>query len=98
VKAMSWDSTAGTGGVIAIYADQNITLGAPIYADSSGYAGGAYFNNSGTCNFIQQAGTSYAYDITASSNNNGAYKGESVATILSRKMLPRVRPPMEWRR
>lgn len=83
VKALSWDSTTGTGGVIAIYADQNITLNAPIYADSSGYAGGIWYNNSGTCNFLQQAGTGYVFDITASSNLNGAYKGESAAVISS---------------
>lgn len=81
IKAASWDSVASTGGVIAIYADQDLTLNAPIYADSSGNSGGAYYNNSGTCNILQQAGTGYAYDITASSNLNGAYKGECVANI-----------------
>jgi len=83
VKAASWDSATGLGGVIAIYADQDITLNAPIYADSSGYAGGAWYNNSGTCNFVQQAGTGFVYDITATSNLNGAYKGESAAIISS---------------
>jgi Secretion system C-terminal sorting domain len=83
IKAASWDSTSGKGGVIAIFATQDITLNAPIYADSSGNKGGAYYNNSGTCNFIQQAGTAYAYDITSSSNLNGAYKGECVADIPS---------------
>ena len=81
VKAAPWDSLAGTGGVIAIFANQDITLNAPIYADSSGNKGGAYFNNNGTCNLFQQAGTGFAYDITSSSNLNGAYKGECVANI-----------------
>lgn len=83
VKALSWDSATGLGGVIAIYADQDITLNAPVYADSSGYAGGVWYNNSGTCNFVQPAGTGFVYDITATSNLNGAYKGESVAFIAS---------------
>lgn len=81
IKAAPWDSAAGTGGVIAIFANQDITLTAPIYADSSGNSGGAYFNNNGTCNLFQQAGTGFAYDITSSSNLNGAYKGECVANI-----------------
>ncbi len=81
IKAAAWDSVASTGGVIAIFAYQDITLNAPIFADSSGYSGGAYYNNSGTCNLFQQAGTGYAYDITSTSNLNGAYKGECVANI-----------------
>lgn len=83
VKALSWDSTSGLGGVIAIFADQDITLNAPVYADSCGYSGGLWYNNSGTCGFAQPAGTNFAYDITATNNLNGAYKGESVATIAS---------------
>lgn len=80
VKALSWDSTAGIGGVIAIYAEENITLNAPIYADSSGYAGGIYINHAGDCPF---AGTGFVYDASASGTGNGAYKGESVAKISS---------------
>ncbi|MFN8291642.1 MAG: T9SS type A sorting domain-containing protein [Chitinophagaceae bacterium] len=78
VKAASWDSTTGLGGVIAIYADQSITLNAPIYADSSGYSGGAYIYHAGDCPFV---GTGYVYDASATGGNNGAYKGESVAII-----------------
>ncbi|MBK6826692.1 MAG: T9SS type A sorting domain-containing protein [Chitinophagaceae bacterium] len=77
VKAQPWDSAAGTGGVIAIYADQDITLTKPIWADSSGYLGGSYLLSSGTCSNIFPA-TGYAY--TGSNNNpqSGAYKGEGV--------------------
>ncbi len=77
VKAQPWDSAAGTGGVIAIYADQDITLTKPIWADSSGYLGGAYLQSSGVCSNIAPA-TGYAY--TGSNNNpqSGAYKGEGV--------------------
>lgn len=77
VKAQPWDSVAGTGGVIAIYADQDITLTKPIWADSSGYLGGAYLLSGGTCSNAFPA-TNYAY--TGSNNNpqSGAYKGEGV--------------------
>ena len=81
LKAQTWNNTTGTGGVIALYADADITLNAPIYADSSGYSGGAFFNHSGTCNIIQTAGTGYAYDATNLSNLNGAYKGEGIADV-----------------
>ena len=92
VKAASWDSTTGTGGVIAIYANQDITLNAPIYAGSSGNKGGAYYNNNGTCNFIQLAGSGFAYDITSTSNLNGAYKGECAQMPRARKASGR-KPP-----
>lgn len=81
IKAARWDSVSGTGGVITLYADQDITLQAPIFADSSGYAGGAWFNHNGTCSFLQPAGTGYAYDATSSTNLNGAYKGEGVSDV-----------------
>ncbi|MBP6591257.1 MAG: hypothetical protein KA229_14195, partial [Chitinophagaceae bacterium] len=60
VKAQPWDSAAGTGGVIAIYADQDITLTKPIWADSSGYLGGSYLLSGGGCSNIVPA-TGYAY-------------------------------------
>lgn len=81
VNALPWDSTTGVGGVIAIYADESITLNAAIDASSSGYKGGIFYNNSGTCGFFQPAGTAFAYDITSTDNLNGAYKGESIANI-----------------
>ncbi len=81
IKAMSWDSAAGTGGVIAIFADQDITLNAPVFADSSGYSGGAFYLNNATCGFLTPAGTDFAYNITATNQNNGAYKGEGVANV-----------------
>jgi hypothetical protein len=87
VKAAPWDSAAGTGGVIAIYADQDITLNAPIYADSSGYKGGPYFLSDGTCsNFVPATG--YVYNGVpvpppTPPLQNGARKGEGVAFVSS---------------
>lgn len=77
VKAQPWDSAAGTGGVIAIYADQDITLTKPIWADSSGYLGGSYLQSSGTCSNALPA-TGYAYTGSNSNPQSGAYKGEGV--------------------
>lgn len=78
VKAAPWDSVTGTGGVIAIFANQDITLNAPIYADSSGNKGGIYIHHLGDCPFV---GTGYVYDASATGSQNGAYKGEGVANI-----------------
>lgn len=80
VKAQPWDSAAGTGGVIAIYADQDITLTKPIWADSSGYLGGSYLLSGGGCSNIVPA-TGYAYTASSLGPQNGAYKGECVANL-----------------
>lgn len=78
VKALSWDSATGLGGVIAIFADQDITLNAPIYADTSGYSGGAYIHHNGDCPFF---GTYFVCDASLSDPENGAYKGESISFL-----------------
>jgi Secretion system C-terminal sorting domain len=78
VKAAPWDSTAGTGGVIALFTSTSLTLNAPVYADSSGYSGGEYLHHSGTCPLV---GTGFVYDASATGTANGAYKGESVCNI-----------------
>lgn len=80
VKAASWDSAAGTGGVIAIFCDQDLTLNKPIYADSSGYSGGAFIQSNGTCSDLTPA-NSYIYNASTTVPQNGAYKGEGVATV-----------------
>jgi hypothetical protein len=77
VKASPWDNTTGLGGVIAISVSQDLTLNAPIYADSSGFRGGGYVLSNGTCsNFF--AATGYIYNASLTAPQNGAYKGESV--------------------
>ena len=81
VKAASWDSTAGTGGVVAIFCDQDLTLNAPIYADSSGYRGGKVVVSDGTCFNSPLHASLYAYNPTSTTPQNGAYKGESVARL-----------------
>ena len=83
VKAQSWNSTTGKGGVLAIKVDQSLTLNAPLFADSTGYKGGAFYLHSGTCGFFNPVGSGYAYDATSGSASNGAYKGEGVADVPS---------------
>lgn len=80
VKAQPWNIATGTGGVIALYADLDITLNAPVYANSSGYRGGQFVQSNGTCSNIVPA-TGYAYPGANSSPQNGAYKGEGIADI-----------------
>lgn len=82
VKATSWDNTTGTGGVIAIFCDQDLTLQKPIYADSGGYDGGSFVLSSGTCSDGLPA-NNYAYNGSITLPQSGAYKGEGVAAVTS---------------
>jgi hypothetical protein len=79
LKAAPWNNTTGTGGVLAIFVDQDLTLNKPISADTVGYRGGTYRLSNNTCSDFAGA-TLYAYDPT-SATQNGAYKGEGVADV-----------------
>lgn len=80
VKAAPWDSTAATGGVIAIFADQDITLTKPIWADSLGYKGGKYILQGNDC--FNGFATNYTYDPTVTAGlSTGGYKGEGIANL-----------------
>jgi len=83
VKAAPWDDAAGTGGVLAIKTDEDITLNAPLCADYSGYTGGPYLLYSGNCsNFFRATG--YVYDgNNTTANGSGAFKGEGAAIVAS---------------
>ncbi|HET6766402.1 MAG TPA: T9SS type A sorting domain-containing protein [Chitinophagaceae bacterium] len=81
VKAQSWNSATGKGGVLAIKVETDLTLNAPLFADSTGYKGGSFFLHSGTCSFLFPVGNGYAYDATSTGALNGAYKGEGVADV-----------------
>jgi len=83
LKAQAWNSTTGKGGVLAIKVEEDITLNAPVFVDSTGYKGGSFYLHSGTCGFLNPAGNGYAYDATSATSNNGAYKGEGVADVPS---------------
>ncbi|HET9746106.1 MAG TPA: T9SS type A sorting domain-containing protein, partial [Chitinophagaceae bacterium] len=84
VKAQSWNNATGKGGVLAIKVEEDLTLNAPLFADSTGYKGGAFFLHSGNCGLFNPVGNGYAYDANNfSSASNGAYKGEGVADVPS---------------
>jgi hypothetical protein len=83
VKARSWNSATGKGGVLAIKAEEDLTLNAPLFADSTGYKGGAFYLHNGTCGFFDPIGNAFAYDATSTDEFNGAYKGEGIADVPS---------------
>jgi len=80
LKAMPWDSASGKGGVLAIWTSDNLVLNAPVSASSSGYRGGNYLTSNGTC-FDFTAPNNYYYNATVLTPQDGAYKGESVASL-----------------
>ena len=82
LKASSWNSVSGTGGVLAINVEEDLVLNAPIYADSSGFRGGEYRLTGGNCNNFFPA-NAYAYDadIILPGTQDGAFKGEGIADI-----------------
>lgn len=80
LKAGAWNNTTGTGGVVALFADLDITLNAPISADGAGFSGGQLVVSNNTC-FIALPSTNYAYPGGNSTPQNGAYKGEGIADI-----------------
>lgn len=77
LRATPWNNTTGTGGVIALFVEDTLTLNAPIWADTAGFAGGIFKQSSSTCS---NGLTSYVYNPT-SGTQNGAYKGEGVADV-----------------
>jgi hypothetical protein len=65
--------------VIAISVNEDLTLNAPIFADTKGYKGGSVLQCSST--FCVTA-NGYAYNPTITSfEQYGAWKGEGIATI-----------------
>lgn len=82
IKASPWNNSTGTGGVIALYAEQNLELNAPVYAGAAGFSGGNYLLSNGTCSDFSPA-NGYVYNSTTLSPQNGAAKGESIADLTS---------------
>ena len=80
LTAKPWDNATGTGGVIALSVDENLTLNAPVSADATGFIGGAYIASNSTCSNFG-APTAYAYNANTAAPQNGAFKGESVYEI-----------------
>jgi len=85
LKAASWDSTTGKGGVLAVIVTGTLTLNAPVSATGKGFKGGIYYKDDGGC--LSNAFQNYAYDPTPTSYfiysnvQEGSYKGESVVNL-----------------
>jgi hypothetical protein len=77
LKAQAWDSTAGTGGIIALEVPGSIFLNKPIYADGKGFKGGEYLNYSSGCSFTPGT-TNYFMAYNASGTLQGGKKGEGI--------------------
>lgn len=80
LKAVPWDNTTGTGGVLAISVEEDLILNAPIYSDSSGFRGGAYKLSTGDCGFFYPS-NDYAYNANTLNPQYGAFKGEGIADV-----------------
>jgi hypothetical protein len=80
LKAAPWNNSTGTGGVLAIYVQEDLVLNAPVSGDSSGYRGGAYRISGSSCSNSPGA-IAYVYNGSSSPTQNGAYKGEGVADV-----------------
>jgi hypothetical protein len=84
LKAAAWDSTAGTGGVLAIDVPGTLFLSKPVSASGQGFRGGTYQLFNIICPFTFGV-TDYYYPTTSSSNNNGGFKGEGIAGFIAGK-------------
>jgi PKD repeat protein len=80
LSALSWNGN--TGGVIAIWVDQTLSLNANIQADGTGFRGGNPLINDGNdCTWLVNQ-DNYFYGID---NWRGARKGEGIATFINGK-------------
>jgi hypothetical protein len=77
LTANTWNNATGTGGVIAIFVEQDLTLNNIITADSRGFAGGAGVLSGSTClNTHNQ--NFYNANAVSPATQNGAFKGEGI--------------------
>ena len=80
VKAQSWNNSTGKGGVLAIKVEEDLTLNAPLFADSTGYSGGNALISNSTCGSFTSG---YVYNANFTSPQSGAFKGEGVADVIA---------------
>ena len=77
LASQSWNSTTGTGGVIAFMASKKLTLNADIDVTGQGFAGAPGVNGIGECVYTNIAANNHdSYPLTW---NNAGMKGEGVA-------------------
>jgi len=80
VKAQAWNNSTGKGGVLALKVEEDLTLNAPLFADSSGYSGGNAAISNSTCNSFTSG---YVYNANFTAPQSGAFKGEGVADVIA---------------
>jgi hypothetical protein len=80
VKAQTWNNSTGKGGVLALKVEEDLTLNAPLFADSTGYSGGNPLISNSTCNSFTSG---YIYNANFTSPQSGAFKGEGVADVVA---------------
>lgn len=85
LRALAWDSTAGTGGIIAIQVTGLLTLNKPIDASGSGFRGPDYVNFIYNCPFTPGIPDYYMSLNTTSTPPAGAKKGEGIAGYITNK-------------
>lgn len=85
LRPQSWDPVFGTGGVLALEASGTITNNSIIYADSTGFKGGALLNNTSNCSNTFPSSAFYYPSTNDFFGRNGAKKGEGIAEYISGK-------------
>lgn len=77
ITCQPWDSTSGTGGVLAFMVGGTLTLNADIDVSSKGFAGGIPVSGNGDCGMVDAAYQNYYF---SAGTDSAGYKGEGIAT------------------
>ncbi|MEO8406022.1 MAG: hypothetical protein ABI480_15550, partial [Chitinophagaceae bacterium] len=78
ITAAPWNNTTGTGGVIALFVEEDLIMNQSISVSGSGFRGGAFVQSNTTCTNTMSG---YVYNGSSSAPQNGAYKGEGIADV-----------------
>jgi len=85
LTSQGWNSTSGTGGVLALMAGKTLTLNADIDVTGKGFTGALGYTGIGECvRTNETANNHYSYPNTW---NNSGYKGEGIAIHDASKVL-----------
>ncbi len=80
----AWDSTSGTGGVLAFIVKRQLTLNANIDVSGKGFRGGAVSQGLGTC---MENGGSYDLFFYNSGSNYSGFKGEGIGNKINDRSI-----------
>ncbi len=90
VTCQPWDSSLGTGGIVAFLVGNTLTLDADIDVSGRGFIGGAVVDGNGDCS---ESDASYSDSYFASGSDSAGYKGEGLACFV--KLVGDPRHPVE---